>query len=406
MRLRRRALAAIAAGGLLTSLQSTATAQYGAGSQTTRQVTLTPAGETEVNYFDGGTLTNSTRIPSGSAFNTTGRGSGGGGAPQPCNPDGAPFIWYTEEANSPPIVDPVTGAQTDAATGQPWNPVRQVQTSQLSTAWVFTEITPSGTWSPEAQGQLDQLGTGASLGGHSMTSTVTMGESYRASTTPLASATRRFRVNCGLPAAYANGPNVYGPDGPAVGFRDVGLADPFWNPLVRLGVLWGMVQLPTFRVISPPEVATWGGLVVNMPTWLQIDAAAWRPYFTDVDEYMGWQSQLGLFPADLEFEVVGPDGQTVPCAPAQSAASNGAIPGWPADLPDFYELGQLGRDCTWVPQEKGSVTIRARITYDVLLTISGFSEQLSPYVWYSDPLTLPVGEIRVRNVTPEGGVGG
>ena len=70
------------------------------------------------------------------------------------------------------------------------------------------------------------------------------------------------------------------------------------------------------------------------------------------------------------------------------------------------ELGQLGRDCTWVPQSKGSVTIRARVTYNVLLTISGFSEWLSPYVWYSDPLTMTVGELRVRNVTPDGGIGG
>ena len=87
------------------------------------------------------------------------------------------------------------------------------------------------------------------------------------------------------------------------------MTDPFWNPLVRLGVLWGMVQLPPFRVIAPPEVATYGGLVVNMPTWLQIEAAAWRPYFTAVDQYMGWYSQLGLFPAELEFEVVGPGGR-------------------------------------------------------------------------------------------------
>ena len=121
---------------------------------------------------------------------------------------------------------------------------------------------------------------------------------------------------------------------------------------------------------------------------------------------MGWYSQLGLFPAELDFEVVGPGGETVPCAPAESAVKANAIPGTPDDLPRYYELGQLERDCTWVPQERGSVTIRARITYDVLLTISGFSEWLSPYVWYSDPLTLSVGELRFRNVTPEGGIGG
>ena len=52
------------------------------------------------------------------------------------------------------------------------------------------------------------------------------------------------------------------------------------------------------------------------------------------------------------------------------------------------------------------MTVRARISYNVLLTISGFSEWLSPYVWYSDPLTMTVGELRSVNVTPEGGIGG
>ncbi len=150
---------------------------------------------------------------------------------------------------------------------------------------------------------------------------------------------------------------------------------------------------------------SYGGLVVNMPTWLQIEAAAWRPYFTAVDHYRGWYSQLGLFPRDLHFEIVGTGGGTRSCAPAESEARGGAIPAAPDDLPRYYELGQLAGECTWVPQEPGPVTIRARITYDVLLTISGYSEWLSPYVWYSDPLTLSVGELRIRNVTPAGGIG-
>ena len=100
------------------------------------------------------------------------------------------------------------------------------------------------------------------------------------------------------------------------------MTDPFWNPLVRLGILWGMVQLPPFRVIARRR-CTYGGLVVNMPTFLQIESSAWRPYFTAVDEYMGWQSQLGLFPNSLQFEVVGEGGGTVPCAPAESTEAAG-----------------------------------------------------------------------------------
>ena len=88
-----------------------------------------------------------------------------------------------------------------------------------------------------------------------------------------------------------------------------------------------MVQLPPFRVIAPPEVATYGGLVVNMPTWLQIQAAAWRPYFTDVDEYMGWYSQLGLFPASWTSRWSARWGDGAVRTGGVGGEGDGAIPG-------------------------------------------------------------------------------
>lgn len=385
-------LAALAAGGS----RATAAPIDGA-SQPQTQRTLSPAGETEVNYYDGGTLTQSTRIPADSAFNTTGRGSGGGGVAQPC----FEYSWFVTEPNPNAVIDPVTSELIDATTGLPTTPDQSVEVRQPSTAWIYREIAPTGTWTPENQGTIDAADEQLNNGPVDMNAPNRFGALYFAENHPLATATRRFDVRCGQPAGYLGGfdPGV-------LRFVDVPMADPFWNPLVRLGDLWGMVQLPPFRVITPLAVDTFGGLVVNMPTWLQIESSAWRPYFTAVDQYMGWQSQLGLFPNSLRFEVVGEDGGTVPCAPAQSTESAGAIPGKPDDLPRYYTLGQLGRDCTWVPQAKGSVTVRARISYNVLLTISGFSEWLSPYVWYSDPLTMTVGELHSVNVTPEGGIGG
>jgi hypothetical protein len=364
---------------------------------------LAPVGETEVRYFDDGVLTSETRIPGDSAFNTSGAGSAGGGAAQPC----FEYFWYQRESNPNAVRDPVTRRLVDVRTGERTTPRVLVEVTQPSTAWIFNELTPTGSWSPEQQGVADKIRAIGGFGGPpTLTSPVSLGESYFARNAPLAEASRRFEVRCGVPPEYAPGTDTFGPDGPLLRYQEVGLTDPFWNPLQRLGVLWGMVELPPFRVIAPPEVATYGGLVVNMPTWLQIEADAWRPYFTAVDHYRGWYSQLGLFPERLEFEVVGPGGTKVDCAPPESAARADAIPGFPDDLPRYYELGQLGRDCTWVPQERGQVTIRARVTYRVLLTISGFSEWLSPYVWFSDPLTLRVGELRFRNVTPEGGIGG
>ena len=64
---------------------------------------LSPAGETEVNYFNNGVMTHETRIPGDSMFNTSGRGSGGGGVPQPC----FDFSWFVTEPNPNAVVDPV-----------------------------------------------------------------------------------------------------------------------------------------------------------------------------------------------------------------------------------------------------------------------------------------------------------
>jgi hypothetical protein len=394
--MRRAAILVALVGVVSSAISSAALAQTDGFGRPRTQRTLSPAGETEVNYYSGGTLTQSTRIPADSVFNTSGRGFGGGVA-QPC----FEYSWFVTEPNPNAVVDPVTSAVVDATTGLPTTPDQSVEVRQQSTAWIYRELVPTGTWTPEQQGVIDATDVALTEGRVDMTAPNRFGALYYANNHPLATATRRFEVRCGRPPGYGGGfdPGV-------LRYVDVPMTDPFWNPLVRLGILWGMVQLPPFRVIAPPEVRTYGGLVVNMPTFFQIESAAWRPYFTAVDEYMGWRSQLGLFPNSLQFEVVGEGGATVPCAPAESTEQAGAIPGFPDDLPRYRVEGQLGRDCTWVPHNKGSVTVRARISYDVLLTISGYSEWLSPYVWYSDPLTMTVGELRSVNVTPEGGIGG
>ncbi len=346
-------------------------------------------------HFDDGRLVTRTGIRGDSAIVTSGERSGGG--PTPCG-------TFTRRVEVPNPEPPPPPAATDPASSLPppstaaWPATVTVDESVLSYEWIWREVDVVGGWTPENQGVVDDADVDlGAINGRvvDMSSPARFGALYHARTFPLAAGMRRFAVSCGRP------PGAHGAAEVLLRYSEVSMLDPFWNPLTRLGVLWGMVQLPPFRVIAPPEVATYGGLVVNMPTWLQIDAAAWRPYFTAVDQYMGWYSQLGLFPRSLAFDVVGPGGGTIPCAPAESTARSDAIPAAPDDLPRYYELGQLGQDCTWVPQTRGTVTVRARITYDVLLTISGYSEWLSPYVWWSDPLTLAVDELHVRNVTPQ-----
>ncbi|MET0145365.1 MAG: hypothetical protein ABW328_11365 [Ilumatobacteraceae bacterium] len=365
------------------------------------QTSTAGGASTTVNFRDNGQITSRTDIPGDSAFVTSGERSSGG-APTPCGT----FTRRVDIANPNP---PPTTIAPDPSSSEPppptvpWPATITVDESVLSYEWIWREIDVTGDWTPEAQGVMEA--SDANLAAiHDtqldMTSPSRFASLYYATTFPLATAVRRFSVSCGRPDGALGAAEVL------LRYTEVPMADPFWNPLTRLGVLWGMVQLPHFRVVAPPEVNTYGGLVVNMPTWLQIEAGAWQPYFTAVDQYMGWYSQLGLFPHALAFEVVGPGGESIPCAPTRAAIGNGAIPAAPDDLPPYFELGQLGQDCTWVPQSRGSVTIRARITYDVLLTISGYSEWLSPYVWYSDPLSLTVDELHVRNVTPPGGIGG
>ena len=138
------------------------------------QRTLSPAGETEVNYYSGGTLTQSTRIPADSVFNTSGRGSGGGGVAQPC----FEFSWFVTEPNPNAVVDPVTSAVVDATTGLPTTPDQSVEVRQPSTAWIYREVVPTGTWTPEQQGVIDAADVALTDGRVDMTAPNRFGALY------------------------------------------------------------------------------------------------------------------------------------------------------------------------------------------------------------------------------------
>src|SRR6476646_1410875 len=127
--MRRRTILVALVGVATSALSSTALAQNDGLGKPRTQRTLSPAGETEVNYFDGGTLTHSTRIPADSAFNTAGRGSGGGGVAQPC----FEYSWFVTEPNPNAVIDPVTSELIDATTGLPTSADQSVEVRQPST---------------------------------------------------------------------------------------------------------------------------------------------------------------------------------------------------------------------------------------------------------------------------------
>ena len=68
-----------------------------------------------------------------------------------------------------------------------------------------------------------------------------------------------------------------------------------------------------------------------------------------------------------------------------------------ADIPEFA-VEDPGLPCVWLPTERGTATIRALIVYDVSIHYRGRTRSEAPYLWTSEPYTVPVGELRIVNV--------
>jgi hypothetical protein len=71
-------------------------------------------------------------------------------------------------------------------------------------------------------------------------------------------------------------------------------------------------------------------------------------------------------------------------------------------VPDFAEPGQYSGPCVWIGPAPGTATIEARITYQVVFSVSGFADVLDPYTWESAPVSLRVDELRSVNIEPPG----
>lgn len=323
-----------------------------------------PEGPTTVNYFENGLLQASTEIPSGSAFYRG--GGGGGGAPQPCL-----YLWEPPDPDGdgpelPPGVQPAPSFE-----------------------WDFQEIDPDAdAWDDYDEDIYETIRTNFDPRIPGIDDALPS-DRYIAETQPLDTAYRRFEAAC------------EGDDGEytPLDYIDVYVRDPFWDPWSRLDELFNSVQIDAFAVGSVPDDEPYGGWVIWMPTWLQISTDAWQPYISAVDVYRGWRSRLILFPAQLEF-LVATDAGTRPitCKPEDGVPDAAWTPARPGDLIDFWDLGPLDEECVWVPDALGEVTIRARITYDVVFDVSGYTTRLDPYEWMSDPLTMTVGELRAVNV--------
>ncbi|MEY4173547.1 MAG: hypothetical protein RI900_712 [Actinomycetota bacterium] len=182
--------------------------------------------------------------------------------------------------------------------------------------------------------------------------------------------------------------------------------DPMLDPRSQLTQLYNGLLLERPAVARDPVVERWGGAVTRFPVWLAVQPSAWRVQRSNAAVWRGWTMYLIATPVSLDFSVrFSPD----PTRP--SSAFSGAVacvsptrPGV-ADARSFPRRpvlpGQtvpgVNGPCTWTPAGPGSVTVQARITYRVTFWANGYTESLPDYVWTSNAVVWPTGELAAVN---------
>ena len=210
---------------------------------------------------------------------------------------------------------------------------------------------------------------------------------------PLSQVGRAFNVYCDTTDHYIDTIVVFA-------------TDSMLDPLVRVTTLYNGLQLVQPVVYRNPVVDRWGGLITRYPAWLAIQPAAWAEQASSADVYRGWTVYLYLRPIALSFQVVFTPKSEQPspafngivaCVtnPGLATADTIAFPAVPA-LPDQSEPGVNG-NCMWTPPGPGTVTIQARITYDVTFWANGYTEALADYTWVSPAATFATGELSAVN---------
>lgn len=215
---------------------------------------------------------------------------------------------------------------------------------------------------------------------------------------PLEAGTRTFSVFCDRTFYNIN----------FRGFIEVPLLDPLFAPRTQLEQLRNDLQLLRPTIFTNPIVDEFGGLVTRYPTWLAINPDAWRTQTSTPRTYRGATLFLTAQPRQLDFIIEftpNPDKPSTPfrgiigCIPGEAAVDDGnALPAFPL-LPDQTEPGVNG-SCMWTPPGPGTVTITARVTYDITFYVNGYTEPDNDYTWTSEPTTFDTGELIAVNTTP------
>jgi hypothetical protein len=214
------------------------------------------------------------------------------------------------------------------------------------------------------------------------------------STGPLDQAVRHFLVFCDT---------VYH----LLGAIEVGSGDPMIDPRSRLDEMEQALRLVRPVVFENPVVSRWGGLITRYPSWLAVLPPSWRSQRSTVLEWRGWTLYLLARPVALDFGVTfrpDPDRPSTPYAGAVPCVARGtlpaldgvSVPAMPV-LPDLARPGVNGA-CTFTPPGPGTLTVQARITYEVTFWANSYTEGQPDYLFTSLPATFTTGELAAVNV--------
>ena len=199
-------------------------------------------------------------------------------------------------------------------------------------------------------------------------------------------------------------------DGHITRYPIVGLRDALLFPArAVVDQLRSRISFPTLAVTTLPDPTLWGGVVVNNPTLLGIEAASWQP-FTATGVFRAWSTELTAVPTGLSFAVSDPTGADptvmVGCRTAyEPAATSGRFPPEPAgfrDAPFDSPTNPLPtRPCTFTPRHKHPVTITATVTYTVWFDYGPYRLAQADFV-RTATITTPTVELADVNIIPGG----
>jgi hypothetical protein len=198
-------------------------------------------------------------------------------------------------------------------------------------------------------------------------------------------------------------------DGVIIGYPIVGLRDPLLFPGQRVvDQLRARIAFPTVTISTLPDPSLWGGVIVNNPALLGIDAASWQVQTTS-GTYRAWTTHLTAVPTALTFTVADPSRAdpttTVPCQAAFEPVdpASGRFPPEPTGFraTPFDPPGSPlpPRPCVFTPRHKHPVSVTATVTYTVWFDYGPY-RLAQPDFTRTATITIPTVELTDVNVIP------